>query len=353
MATKWGPGDELIERRETWYFPDLNLRAKIIAGWEQLDAEVSAYVPTDIQPAVVAAPVQTLPAVSVRLQGQLSVISNLPEIGTALRVFIDRMVPKPATDQQFADAEAECKALKKVEDALESGETAALAELSDVDAMRRAVADLRNLARTTRLAREKLVTAEKENRRTQIVTGAAAALREHVDGLNQRLGKPYMPAVTADFGGAIKGKKNLDSMQDAVDTLLANTKLAANETADRIQVNLTTLRELAGSHAFLFADTSIIVHKAPDDLSALVKARIADHQAAEQRKDDERREQIRKEEQARADREAQERAAREAREQAEAAAATAAALAPVAQPGPAAPAPAPAAETPREPVFST
>ena len=50
---------------------------------------------------------------AVQLQGSLAVVSNLPKFGEALRLFIDRMVPKPSTDQEFADAEAECKTLKK------------------------------------------------------------------------------------------------------------------------------------------------------------------------------------------------------------------------------------------------
>ncbi|WPB58605.1 YqaJ viral recombinase family protein [Xylophilus sp. GOD-11R] len=303
LATKWD-GDSLVEKRAANYLPDLDLRARIIAGWAQLEADVVTYVPTERTAPVIAAPVQTLPAVSLRLNGALTVASNLPEISTALRAFIDRMVPKPATDQEFADAEAECKALKKVEEALEAGETAALAELGDIDAMRRMVADLRGLARTTRLGREKLVAAEKENRRLQIVTDATRLLKAHVEALNVRLGRPYMPAVTADFGGAIKGKKNLDSMQDAVDTLLANTKIAANETADRIQANLTTLREMAHAHHFLFADTAHLVLKANDDLTALVRTRIADHQRQEEAKAEAQREQIRAEERARAEREA-------------------------------------------------
>ncbi|MDQ0082888.1 putative phage-related endonuclease [Variovorax boronicumulans] len=267
--------------------------ARIRAGWQQFAIDLATYTPAEKVAAVVAAAPETLPAVSVRIQGSLAVASNLPDFGTALRAFIGRMVPKPSTDQEFADAEAECKALKKAEEALDASEDNALAELTDVDAMRRTVADLRNLARTTRLAREKIVAAEKENRRGEIVASGVSALREHISALNARLGKPYMPAVTADFAGAIKGKKNLDSMQDAVDTALANAKIEASGIADRIQINLGTLRELATGLPQLFPDTAQIVLKAPDDLTALVKTRVAEHQAAEAKKEEDQREKIR------------------------------------------------------------
>lgn len=285
MATNWADDDTLIEELHCWYYPNLELRARIVAGWEQFHKDVAAYVAPEAKPApVVAAPMETLPAVSVRVDGQLAIVSNLPAFGAALRNFIDRIPAKPSTDQEFADTEAACKALKQTEDALEAAESNALAQLADVDTMRRFVADYRALARTTRLQREKLVAQRKEEIRGEIVAGGANALREHIASLNTRLGKPYMPQVAADFAGVIKGKRTVDSLRGAVNDELARAKIAANEIADRIQVNLNTLREMAKDHVFLFADTPTIVLKAADDLTTLVKARIAEHQAKEDKR---------------------------------------------------------------------
>jgi hypothetical protein len=182
--------------------------------------------------------------------------------------------------------------------------------------MRRTVALYRDTARTNRLLVEKLVKAEKENRRNAIVSDAAAELVTHIRKLNERLGKPYMPTIAADFQVVIKGLKSLDSMKDKVATELARCKIEANATADRIQANLTTLRELASEYTFLFADTGQLVCKANDDLTALVKSRIADHKAAEAAKEEATRERIRAEEQAKAEAAAR---AKLAAEQAEAA----------------------------------
>lgn len=312
MASKWA-GEELIDQMHAWYEPDAELRAAILAGWEQFEKDVAAYVPKAATVAVSAAPMESLPAVSVRMDGQLAVASNLPEFGTALRAFIGRMVPKPATDQEFADAEAECKALKKAEDALEGAENSALAELSDVEAMRRTVADLRALARSTRLARERLVSTEKENRRLAIVQGAAKAHAAHIAALNERLGRPYMPTLPVDFAGAIKGKKNLDSMQDAVDVLLAQSKITASAWADRIDVNLKHLAAEAGEFLALFPDVATIVTKAADDFAALVRFRVSDQHAKDRKRAEnlaeQGRERIRQEERDRAQREEAARAA--------------------------------------------
>jgi len=288
---------------------------QLMAGWKQFDIDLANYVPTEAAAVVVATPTNSLPAVSVQLRGDLAVASNLPEFGQALREFIQNIPAKPETDQEFADAESACKALKKAEEALESAETHALAQMSDVEAMRRVVADLKHLARTTRLAREKDVAARKEQIRADIVKESVLKFSEHIATQNQRLGKPYMPQIATDFPGVIKGKRTIDSLREAVNNELVRAKIAANEVADRISLNMATLRDLASQHAFLFADTSVIVLKQPDDLTALVKLRIAEHQVAEEKRLQAERERIRAEEQAKAQREAQ--AAEQARQREE------------------------------------
>ena len=260
MASAWDSEDQLIEELHCWYTPNPELRARILAGWEQLHKDVATYVPPEPKPApVVAEPMESLPAVSMRLDGKLAVVSNLPDFATALRAFIERIPAKPDTDQDFANAEAACKSLKRAEDALTAGEDAALGEMVDFEAMRRQVCDLKELARATRLATEKLVTARKEQIRGEIVAGGVAALRDHIASLNTRLGKPYMPQVPADFGGVVKGKRTVDSLRGAVNDELARCKIAANEVADRIQVNLRWFAEYAKGYEFLFPDLHELV----------------------------------------------------------------------------------------------
>jgi hypothetical protein len=234
----------------------------------------------------------------------------------ALRAYIDRIPANPSTDQEFADCEAACKALKNAEDALENAENAALAQMTDVEQMRRIVGDLRNLARATRLEREKMVKARKESIRVEIMQEGVAAYRVHYVALNKRIGKPYMPVLPIDFAGVIKGKKTVLSLRDAVSTELARAKIAANEVADRIQVNLATLAELAGAHKALFPDTAAIVLKASDDLTALVKTRIADHEKAEAERLEKQRARIAEEERVKAEAKVRAEAAETARQEA-------------------------------------
>lgn len=298
-----------------WYTSQPERRQQIIDGWRQFQVDLADWKPAEPKPAPVVAAVQeTLPAVSVKVNGALAIVSNLPDFGQALREFIAKIPERPSTDQEFADTEAACKSLKRAEEALEAAENNALAQLADVDTMRRLVADFKALARNTRLQREKLVAQRKDQIREEIVIEGRRALNDHLASLNTRLGKPWMPTITADFAGAVKGKRTIDSLRDAVNTTLAQAKIQANEIADRIQLNLNTLRDQASEHGFLFADASTIVQKAPEDFTLLVKARITEHQQAEAARLEAERDRIRKEEAARLERQQAEEQARIQRE---------------------------------------
>ena len=351
MATKWSADGELIEERHCWYASDPALRREIIAGWTQFAVDLATYTPpAAAEPAAVAAPMESLPAVLVRMEGALTVHSNLDAFAVALRAFVAKIPASPSTDQEFATCEAACKALKRAEDALEAEEERALAGMSDVEKMRRAVADLRELARTTRLQREKLVKARKEAIRGEIVAEGIQAMRDHIDGLTRRFaGQVTLTHTPPSFGDAIKGLKTVDSIRNAVATELARAKIEANALADRIDENLRALPGLVGDRTGLTPDLQTLVLKEPGDFAAVVGQRVQAQREQEERRAaalaEQQRERIRKEEEARAAekvRMEQEAAAREqrAREEAEAlerrqreaAAAPAPSAAPVAAP---------------------
>lgn len=271
-------GDALDDVRHCWYTPDPELRARLLAGWEQFEADVAAYVPAEAAAPVVAAPQESLPAVVVQVQGALTVAGNLDAFGQALRSYIGRIPQQPATDQEFADADAACKALKAAEQALDTAEASALAQITDVEQMRRAVADLKELARRTRLATEKLVAAEKDARREALVRHAAVALAEHVRQANAQLagagaGQLATPAP-AVLAVCIKGLKSLESMRDKLAAELVAQKVAIDAQAQRMLDNRALLRRADGDWIALFADFAAVGAKAPEDFAALAELRI-------------------------------------------------------------------------------
>lgn len=283
----------------TWMSLDPKDEQMLIAGWKQFEEDLATFeVQAPAEPAAIGRAPENLPALHIEVTGMVTA-SNLAAFKDhALAVFagINRDLQ---TDQDFANAESTVKWCSSVEDKLKAAKQHALSQTASIDELFNAIDAISESARATRLELDKLVKARKEARRLEIKQGAEQALAVHIETINKRLDKVRLPAIPADFAGAIKGKRTIESLQDAVDSELARAKIEANAIAEKIDANLASLRELAAEHAFLFADAQQLVLKSNDDLVSLIKVRIAEHQQAEQRRLGAEREKIRAEEQAR------------------------------------------------------
>lgn len=319
MATRW-EGDTCIEQRHCWYASDPKLRAELTAGWKQFDADLAAYQPVEVLDR--AAPVghgpDQLPALRVQASGALVLESNLKEWEAAALAFIQNVRSHELkTDEDFANADAAAKWCDSSKTTLQGVKANLMGATGDVQLAVSTIDRIIKELDGTRIAFTNAGKARKDARKGEIVADGVAKLKSHIDALNARLGKPYMPAIAANFGGCISGLKSLASMENKVHAELTRAKLEANEHADRIDANLKHLREHAEAYKALFPDTATIVLKAPDDLQALVASRIAQHQQAEQKKADDLREQIERETREKLAREQQEREATEARQRQE------------------------------------
>ena len=79
---------------------------------------------------------------------------------------------------------------------------------------------------------------------------ARAALDRHIADLNGELAPMRLQPVAADFGAAIKGLRSIDSMQDALDTTLAQAKIAADGQARVIRHNVANFKGVTTTIAF-------------------------------------------------------------------------------------------------------
>lgn len=313
VASEWDSEGELVDERHCWYYPNADLAAKIRSGWDQFAVDLAAYTPPEAAPIVSGKAPESLPALRIEVSGAVTA-SNLAEFKQTALTAIRGVNRELTTDQHFADAEKAVKWCSDVEERLTAAKQHALSQTASIDELFRTMDEISAEAKRVRLDLDNLVKARKEAIREDIVIEGRKALAAHVEGLNARIGKQYMPQVHADFAAAIKGKRTIDSLRDAMSTTLANAKIEASAIADRIQTNLNALRERAADHTFLFADTAQIVLRQPDDVANLITARLAEHQAKEAARLEAQREQIRREEEAKA-----ERAAREAHDKARAA----------------------------------
>ncbi|WP_223485276.1 YqaJ viral recombinase family protein [Stenotrophomonas indicatrix] len=353
MASEWrqaSGGWQLVEERHCWYVPNPELRARIVAGWAQLEADVAAFEPGPAsEPVPVGRAPETLPALSIQVTGMVTA-SNLAEFKENALAVLGSINRELQSDEDFANAEKTVTWCKGVEERIEATKQQVLGQTADIDAVFRTMDNVAAETRKIRLELDKLVAKRKEERRTEIGNTARRSVIEHIQGINETLGAHAVPMPTtliADLQSAIKGKRSFSSMQDAVDAVATNAKITASQAADRIRANIAILAEQP-DYATLFADrVQLCASKAPEDLRNLVAARIAEHQQAEQARLDAERERIRKEEEARAQKKAAEDTAAAAEQAAQAA--RPAAAEPVAAATPPAPvrtAPTPVASAP-------
>lgn len=317
MASAWN-GDTLIEERHCWYTPDQELASQIRRGWAQFEKDLAAYVPPEPEAVAAGRAPETLPALHIEVTGMVTASNLVAFKDHALAVFagINREL---TTDQDFADAEKTVKWCADVESRLTAAKQHALSQTESIDALFRAIDAVSAEARSVRLELDKLVTKRKVEVREEIIRRARAAYDAHVEAAKADTGGPWILLSPPDFAGAAKGKRSLASLQDAVDTVLASAKIAADASARAIRANLAVIAQEGEGFAFLFADKLALIGKPIDDLRVLVKARITEHKAAEDRRLEAERERIREDEHRKAE---AEQAAANARVQEAAAVAT-------------------------------
>jgi len=267
------------------YRPVAGRAAQLIEGWKQFEADLANFEMADAPSIVVGKAPDELPALRIELTGMVTA-SNLKVFEDSALAVIDSVKTTLSTDQDFADAKKAVKWCSDVEEAVAVAKKQALSQTQSIDELFSSLDRIGAYARETRLKVDKLVKAQELLVKTTIKQKAELALIEHIAGINRTLGQVALPNVHVDFAGAMKNKRTIASLQDAVDTELARAKIDASQAADSIRLNLTSLAELAVDHAFLFSDVQQLVTKANDDLVTLIKFRISEHQKAEQQKAD-------------------------------------------------------------------
>ncbi|MHB8916363.1 MAG: YqaJ viral recombinase family protein [Thiobacillus sp.] len=264
-----------------YVFPEPRLQAMIVAGWKQFAADLAAYKPAEAAPDVIAAPVMELPALSIQVNGSISLISNLEKFGARLNAFVAKIDKEPTDDQGFADAEAAIKMLQSAQDALEAAESNALAQTSDIDDMRKTVKLYADTARTTRLMLEKMVKSRKESIKAQIMAEAKADFAEHIAGLDETI-KPIRLAVEQpDIAGAMKNQRLLSSLRAKVNESVAQAKINATLLTSDIAVKLEWYKAASAEYGFLFNDLQQVISKPLEDFKLLVTSRIDAHKKSE------------------------------------------------------------------------
>jgi len=290
------------KREQVWYASQPERRAQVINGWKQFKADLEAYVPTKKIEKVEAEPARELPAINYKMNG-LALESNLEAYKQAATDLV-KLSEKPLeSDQDFADAEARQKVFTKAEKDIKDACDRVMGEIDSIDTFVKDMRFISEQIRQARLAEGKQIKARKEELRNEIYKNAEQEVTKAQLSAAQKV-NAKLPEIYFDAWNAMKGKRTIESLQDAADTEVAKAKIQINEFVEVAQANMLVIADNR-EFDFLFNDWAQIAFKATEDFKTLVTARIATYQAEQKAKEDAERERIRQEEQAKLQREAE------------------------------------------------
>lgn len=258
---------------------------RLRAGWAQFEKDLAEYQPVEYAEKPTADTIMQLPALAIQIRGEV-VLSNLPQFKAAATAFIEGIKVNLETDDDFANAEANVKFCEKVEKDLELTKAAALSQTASIDELMRTIDFIQSEMRAKRLMLSKLVTNKKAAIKEEVLMGARNAYAAYLAELEAEIKPVRLDIPGPDFIGAAKNKRTLASLNDAVDTELANGKIAADAAAKKIRANLAWYHENAAEYTFLFADLGQLAAKDAEHFELVVKTRIDQHKLEEQRKEE-------------------------------------------------------------------
>lgn len=273
MASKW-EGDELIEARDAYYFPDFKLRQRIVDGWAQFEKDLANYVMPEVIEKVIGADVQSLPVPSVQVKGEL-VACNLELLTPMFDKFLTETNTKLTTDQDFADADINAKKAREAASNLKLTAKAIVNQMASVSAVVGALENYAKAFDTLGLNLEKAVKEQKELIKSNAILKARQEYFLHVDALGVEIAPIHLISLIPDFATAIKGLKTLESLHSKIRTTYTQGIIDADAAARDIRAKLTWFNEVAVDFKPLFADLQTIIYKPMDDFKIVIDTRIA------------------------------------------------------------------------------
>lgn len=268
-----------------WYESNPDLRKKIILGWKQFEKDLAVHEVRVHAAKLDGEEVKDLPALLIKITGDVKE-SNLEFYEQTAMAFIANINTDLKTDQDFADAEKIVKFCDTSEKEIKAKKEEVLAQTASIDELFNSLDRISEKLRTTRLKLSKDVKAEKIKIKQFILSEAKQAINKHVNDINNNLKIVFIDHPIVNFDTAMKNKRSISSIHSAVDQVLADAKIIADEIASGYKVNINTLHEHQdyNDHQFLFNDLQTFIDRPSDSFSDLINLRLMRYKEEEKKK---------------------------------------------------------------------
>ena len=258
-------------------------RQAVIDGWREFEADLANHKPAEKKAPVVAELIKDLPAINFDLDKQaLTITSNIEQYKQQAQELVKQSEKKLKTDQEFANADSRIKIFKQAEAGIDGAISSVQGEIEDVDMFIKDLKSIQEMIRQARLNSEKQVKNRKDEIKKELIVEGKEKLNSYIAEQSEALEIP-LPPFNADFAGALKGKRTIESCKNAIEAELTRAKAEVQAVYLRAKDNKALAQsELGGLVDVLLPDLVQLVLKEKDDFAMTVKARQSDYKARQE-----------------------------------------------------------------------
>lgn len=207
--------------------------------------------------------------------------SNLAEFEQTALDVIGNINTTLTTDNDFAEAKENIKSCKAVEIRIANAKQGAIMSMEAVAEMMTVVDRLQDKFRDVRLLLEKTVKTEEARRKKEITDTGITNIIERIKSSPISHGYKF---DNNEIISAIKGKRSLIAMQDAVDEVINEVFENINNLEETYTLNTCAINAAEMEYPGLFPDKKTIALQTIDTVGPIIEARIAKFRIAEMEK---------------------------------------------------------------------
>lgn len=262
-----------------WLEPDLELQEQIKNGWELFSIDLANHEIKQKNEVPVKASVLELPSVIIQVKGELT-LCNISDVRPVFDKFLSEATVTLVTDGDFAIAEAESKKARDIAKRCIATEKSVIDQTASISEVTRELRMYADKFNALALQQEKAVKTQKENIKIALLNKSTAEFGIFIKTLNDGIKPIYLKPQQPNFMEAMKGKRTVSSLEDAVVFELSRCQSIAVGSANLISANLKEIAA-ASEYKFLFNDFDSLVLMDIEHLKMTIDTRIRDHRAAE------------------------------------------------------------------------
>lgn len=214
-------------------------------------------------------------ALQIQLTGEVTE-TNFEEWKKDLLAQIASSKRELKTDDDFAIAESDVKAIKAGEKTLKAAKQSALDQAAAIQKLFSAIDEVTEEARQARLALERQIKSRKEEIRDEIVVDGMRLIESHLaeqdDTFNAVNQERFMDRQTLE--NFTKGKRSASSMQKAINVAVANVKEKIAHKSASIASNQKILDAIDTKYRSIFQDPNTLLGLPDDELQLTIRKRI-------------------------------------------------------------------------------